>query len=258
MSIENVVRNRDALLIQVGKAGLNVKYPKEFEFYICALELIDDEGKTLRYFVFPVMPSTLDENKPKLSNIKKTLSGVTVLKTPAFVPTDINLSGSFGRKFRVLLGTEYTDFVSSFKDNGSVTRDSFKGGVKELFDERIKTGYGCTKILEEIIDQSTAIGEDGKLRKLILHNPASGNSYLVEPVNMKITQSEQTNMIWNYSLQLKSIAPLESLKTKREQESISKNLVVTGHIQKQVDRLINTVSALVANSEGRFNNLKPR
>src|SRR4051812_44167158 len=101
MSIENVARNRMLMLEQVGKTALNIRYPKEFELYLCALELVDQYDNTLRYFVFPVMPSTMQETIPQLTSIKKTMAGVTVLSNPTFVPTDINISGNFGRKFRI-------------------------------------------------------------------------------------------------------------------------------------------------------------
>lgn len=237
-------------MLTIGKNAMNVKYPKEFELYLCALELTNEVGKTLRYFIFPIMPSTLEELKPKITNVKKTLAGVTTLKTPTFIPTDITLSGNFGRKFKVLLGTDYVDLISSFKDSSDkVTGNSVGAGLKEVFDDRIKTGYGCTKILEDIVDESNAIGDDGQLRKLIFHNPALGNSYYVVASNLRISQSEQTNMIWNYSLQLKSIAPLDSLRTKAEQESASKRLNVTGYVQKKVDKVINGVTAIFARGE---------
>jgi hypothetical protein len=192
MSLLSAIQARNDLLYQYGKNALNVKYPKEFELYIIALELTDENFNTLKYFVFPVNPSSLEESKPQITNVKKANGGVTVLKTPTFVPTDITLSGNFGRGFKVLLGSTYEDFIHSFQEtrhftygNDSVTltnKNSIKKGLEELFDERIKTGYGCIKILEEIIEESKMIGKNGQVRKLIFHNPALGNSYLVAPV----------------------------------------------------------------------------
>lgn len=246
MSLENVIRNRNSLITTIGKNALNVKYPKEFELYICALELVDEDFNTLRYFVFPIMPSSIEEIKPELTNIKKTLAGVTALSTPTFVPTDITLVGNFGKKFKVLLGTDYVDLVSSFVDNG------VGNGLRELFDERIKTGYGCIKILEEIIEQSNSIGADGRLRKLILHNPALGNSYIVKASNIRLHQNEQTNMIWNYSLPLKSLAPLESLLLPESMESVGKRLNITAYVQKKVDKVVNGITALIAKTETKI------
>lgn len=245
MSIENAVRNKAVLLEQLGKSVLNIKHPKEFELYLCALELISETGKTLRYFVFPVMPSNFEETQAHITNVKKTLGGVTVLLTPTFVPTDISISGNFGRKFKILLGSDYVDFASSFKaDDGKITKDSVKGGISQVFDERIKTGYGCCKILEEIINECNKIDEDG-MRQLILYNPTLGNNYIVRPTSLKFSQSQETNMIWSYSLQLKAIASLDSFQTAEEIEEQSQRLNATGYVQKQVDRVVGGLTSLL-------------
>lgn len=239
MSLDNAIASRSELLQTIGKNVLNVKYPKEFELYVCALELLDSNNNTLRYFVFPVMPSSIDESKPQNNNIKKTLAGITVLSTPTFIPTDITLSGNFGRSFKVLLGGEILDFVSSFRSRiGNNT-------AKELFDARVKTGYGCLKILEEIIEESKNIDEDGGIRKLILHNPSLGNSYFVKPINARFNQNEQMNMIWSYSVQFKSLAPLESIFSKERLEGMSARLASTAYARKQVDGLVNTLSSMI-------------
>lgn len=245
MSIENAVRNKALLMEQIGRSALNVKYPKEFELYMCALELIDGNGKTLKYFVFPVMPSNLEENQPHITNVKKTLAGVTVLSNPTFIPRDIVLSGNFGRKFRILLGTDYMEFVSSFKtEDDKVTKQSVLKGVEQVFDDRIKTGFGCCKILEEIVDECNSVDENGT-KQLIFYNPALGNSYLVKPTGLKFSQSQETNMIWNYSLALKAIASLESLQTSSELEEQGKRLNTTGYVQKQVERVVNGLTSIL-------------
>ncbi len=248
MSLESAIASRFSLLYNVGKQALNIKYPNEFELYIIALELTDENWKTLRYFVFPINPSSIEEVKPQLTNVKKTLGGVTVLKTPTFVPTDITLSGTFGRSFKVLLGDTFQDLVHSFQyqvgDSGLVyrtTNDSVKKGVGQFFDDRVKTGYGCTKILEEIIAESVQ-----KNRRLIFHNPALGNNYLVTAGSLRLSMNEQSNMIWNYSLPLKSIAPLESVYSLKDSESAAKNLSVTNYTQKKTNEVINGVKNLLA------------
>jgi hypothetical protein len=250
LSLTSAIATRNALLTEAGKAALNMKYPKEFELYVIALELTDEQFNTLKYFIFPVNPSSLEEIKPKLTNVKKTLGGVTALKTPTFVPTDITLTGSFGRNFKVLLGTGYEDLIHSFQDEYisrtgqstfTTSQGSVKQGAKQFFDDRVKTGYGCFKILEEIVDESVKVGKN-----LILHNPVFGNSYLVTAGSLRISMTEQTNMIINYSLPLKTIAPLESLYTKKQLESISKQLSVTNYFQKRTNALIKNISKIAA------------
>jgi hypothetical protein len=53
-------------------------------------------------------------------------------------------------------------------------------------------------------------------------------------------------MIWGYTLTLKSIAPLESLFTKQQLESIAKQLNITNYLQKRVNGLVRTVSKMLA------------
>lgn len=251
MSIASAIAARNGLLSTVGKNVMNIQFPKEFELYVIALELTDDNFNTLKYFVFPINPSSLEESKPNLTNIKKTFTGVSVLKTPTFVPTDINLNGSFGRGFKILLGSNYEDFIHSFQyqDINSASGfgtsvGSIAAGLKQTFDDRIKTGYGCIKILEEIISRSKGTGT-----KLIFHNPALGNSYLVTAGTLRMSQNEQTNMIWNYSLSLKSIAPLENLYGRLgDSKKVAEQLNITNYMQKRVDSLLNTLSRTIGDA----------
>jgi hypothetical protein len=247
MGVQAAIAQRASLLNSIGRSGLNMKYPDEFELYVIALELTDENFITQQYFVFPINPSNIEETEPKLTNIRKTLGGITVLRNTTFVPTQISLSGSFGRNFKVLIGEKYEDFIHGFFDKNIkvINQKTAWNGTKDLFDSRIKTGYGCIKILEDIIQQSTQLGSDGGMKRLIFHNPALGNSYLVEPGTLTFKMNEQTNMIWNYSLQLTSVAPLESIFSQEQIKSVAKELAVSGYIQKKVNKTINSLSTLV-------------
>ena len=248
MSIENaVLRRTTALLGGLGKAALNLKHPDEFELYVLALELVDSNGDTLKYFVFPINPSNIDESKQEITNIKKTLNGVVSLSSPSFIPTDITLAGNFGRKFKVLLGEDYQEVLSSFKDSATskATGKSLKNGVKELFDKRIKTGYGCCKVLEEMIEDVKKTDENGGVKTLIFHNPALGNSYIVKPLSLRFFQSQESNMIWNYNLTLKSTAPLKAFMSAAQLEEVRYRLSATAWIQTQTNRVVNKLSEVV-------------
>lgn len=248
MSIENVARRHLGVLTQIGKVGLNISHPKEFELYLCALELTDENYNTLQYFVFPVMPTNMDETQTFVSNVKKTLGGVSVLNTPTFIPRDITLAGTFGRKFRVLLGQDYTEFISSFKTvDDKMTFQSALDGIFQLFDDRVKTGYGCLKIMEEIVNSVNKVDELGS-RRLILHNPAIGNSYLIKPQSLKLSQTQETNMIWSYSLSLKAIASLDHIMSSEKLEEQRVRLNATGYIQKGVDNVIDSITQILATS----------
>lgn len=241
MSVESAIKNQAIQLESVGKAVLNVMYPKEFELYVIALELIDGDGVTLKYFIFPVNPSSLDETDNTITNVKKTLTGIVSLRNPTFTPTDINLNGTFGRRFRVLLGTDYVNFISSFTTTpgalgGDVTSSSLEDGVAQVFDERVKTGYGCLNILKDIVKASLVADTKGP-RTLILHNLAFGSTYVVDFVSMKTSMSQDSNMLHNYSLSLKAVAPLDALRgTDLKDERI--RLTTTGYVQTQTNRLV--------------------
>lgn len=246
MSVQQAVLNQATLLSTIGKAALNARYPNEFELYVCALELVDQAGKTMKYFIFPVNPSSMDEAQPKLTNIKKTAAGVTVLSSPTFVPIDITLTGTFGRKFKVLLGNDFVDIVQSFTTSPSaVSVDSDDNGQTDVFDARVKTGYGCLKILQEIVDGADVIDENGP-RRLIFYNPAFGSSYVVKPMSFKIAMSQESNMVHNYFLSLKAIAPLDALQSAQQLQEEAATLNTTAFVQMQANAVLNDLATILA------------
>lgn len=224
------VAKYNRMLGEVQRSVLNVAFPNDIELYMCALELVDQEGNTLRYFIFPIMPSNIEENQPQITNVKKTLAGVTVLSNPTFVPGDISLSGNFGRKFKILIGHKYVNTTAS-------------QGRKQTLDARVKTGYGCCKILEDIVHESRTVDSKGA-RTLIFYNLAIGNSYIVKPLNLKFSMSQDSNMIWNYSLSLKTIADLDSFINVRSSTK-EERLVINGYVQKQVNRAIGWLGSII-------------
>lgn len=237
-SVQEALTNELALLSSIGRAGLNALYPDEFELYVCALELTDMMGTTLKYFIFPVMPSNLEENQPEITNIKKTAAGVTILKTSTFIPVDISLSGTFGRKFRILLGANYVDFIQAFQtQSGTLSANSIVNGVQQVFDPRVKTGYGCLKVLEEIITDAKTVDQSGG-RRLIFYNPAFGTSYVVQPTNFKISMSQDTNMMHQYSLSMKGVAPLSAIQSAQQRQQESNQLNTTAYVQTQTNNLL--------------------
>ncbi|SEW37474.1 hypothetical protein SAMN04488122_2511 [Chitinophaga arvensicola] len=225
---------------EIGKAALNMRYPKEFEYYVCAFELIDANDNTLRYFIFPVMPSSIDETQPRITNIRKTAGGVVALSSTNFAPVDITMAGNFGRKLRILLGSSYTDFISSLKVDNKITIASAVNGIKAAFDDSVKTGYGCLKILEDIIREADKVDKDGP-RRLIFYNLAFGNSYIVKPTSFKISMNQDTNMIHSYNLTMKGIAPIEALYEANKPGGRNDDLRVTSVCQKNIDKIVNTL-----------------
>lgn len=84
MSLNSVKNRLDDQLRTVGKVNLNANYPEEFELYLFAFELLDGDGKTIKYFVFPVNPSSFKQTDRPVENIQKTMAGLAVVSNPTF------------------------------------------------------------------------------------------------------------------------------------------------------------------------------
>lgn len=227
----------DSIGVGAAKAALHSAFPNDFEYYMCALELVKYDGSTIDYFVFPINPSSYQQNNPKSPNIEKTMGGVVVSGNSTFVPIDITISGNFGRRFKILVGKDPDVSVAQYSTTtGSFLKESLKPDNRGKFrrvimNTRVKTGYGATKILESICDKSH--GEiDGKPNQLYLYNPAFGANYLVKVRNFGVNQNQGSNMIWNYDLRLTAIAPLEVVIGAKELKrslasSLGRNIVQT-------------------------------
>lgn len=246
MSVSSAILRRNVALGLNGKAALNSQFPNEFEIYMCALELVSvANGSTLKYFLFPVMPSSIRETQPKITNVRKTVGGVSVLSTPNFIPVDISISGNFGRQFR-LLGDSQTsqELIASFKSN---VVNLFKNGTatSSTFDNSVKTGYGCIKILEDIIKSSEQLDPTGQGFDLIFYNLALGNNYYVKATNLEFSQAQDSNMIWNYSLTMKAIAPVSAYSDGKSSKS-NDQLTPDNYIQTQINNVINNLTNVIA------------
>lgn len=246
----NITNKYLNLVNSVGKGVLNALYPRDIEFYFISLELTDSDNNTIDYFTFPVMPEGISRNQNKRINIKQALNSTTVLTSSSFVPFDVNLRGDFGRVFKIMLSGESVIF--------SALRYSMLSGVnrkdqisditlKEFgipFDPAIKSGYGCSKILQSIIDKSDGSDGNGNF-KLYLYLPAFGESYLVVPTQNPLTWTQNVtakNMIWQYNLNLKAIAPISSL---RDEKELRKKMVYVNSFS-SIEKGVNNVSKTIA------------
>ena len=191
------------MLSRLGQTGLHALFPNDFEVYIIAFELVDSNDFTLELFSLPIMPSNISISEPEITNIKKTNKGVVSLKSDSFVPKDINLSGNFGRNLKMLVRSKIVDF-NSFKGGLGTTTIDFQGSI-------IKTGYGTTKVFQNILNGSKALDQFGKPVKLYFYNFAFNENYVVEVVDKTFTQSKDaSNLIWNYNVSLKAVATINN------------------------------------------------
>ena len=244
-SLSQAHRIREQLLNrQSGKWLLSQDNPNEFEYYMVAFELLKSDLSTSKYFVFPVNPTSIEFNDTALTKVTKTAGGVSVMKNSQFNIKDISLSGNFGKSFKVLIGSDFRDLHSAFKDqNGIGDKVKTAGkGILDSFSSSVKTGYGCTKILEDILDQSNQKDEYGGSHFLIFYNLAFNQKYFVEFESKTFTQNVESNMIWNYNIRLNVVANSDDFLTDKADLKSTKQLVVDKEIQQNANTVYSKVS----------------
>ena len=229
----------------MAKALVHNQFPDDFEYYLCSLELVNGlTNETEELLVFPVMPDNISISNSHISNIEKTLAGVVVLENSTFVPHDIQISGTFGRKFRMLVGRDKitgTSFLNATFPGITVLSKALAGKSGE-FDKNVKTGYGVTKILERIFNNSTSIDESGKFYKMFFYNFAFNSHYLVQGTNLTVNQNrDSNNMMWNYSMQMKAVAPAEQVVDKDAFKKSLGQLLTYDIIQRGLNKTVDFV-----------------
>jgi len=231
------------LITNIGKAGVHALFPNDFEYYAVTLELTDSQGSTIDYLTFPVSPSMISYDDSKITNIKKTMGGVTALDIEGDIPKKISLSGMFGRKLRILLGPG-TESESESTANG-VYDNVVQGGLQvktSLFNARLKTGYGTTKVLEAIHKKSSGLDKYNRPHRLFLYIPPLGHNFLVKTNQLQLNQDySSSNMLWKYTISLTTLASIENIK---DAGSVASSLLKSTGIdilQKQASGAVNKI-----------------
>lgn len=202
---------------------LNSLYPREFECYMIAFELCDSKGKTLDYFTFPIMPSEISITEGFATKVQNSFGGVSSISSSVYIPKDISLSGNFGRNFKVLYRGKLTlPFVSKSEVERNYGFDS-PLKIKEL-SNTLKTGYGCIKVLQSILNRSVGIDEYGDCNRLYFYNLVFGESYLVKVNSFTPSQDMSTNAIWRYNLKLKTVCPIHLDKYAKQKGKVASTL----------------------------------
>lgn len=220
----------------IGGQALASLYPNDFEWYMVALELADSDDNTIDYLTFPIMPDSISKTEPTRTNIKKSMAGVTVLSTPSYSPQEINIKGSFGRQFKILINPKPDASINSSKSVSAgkyylfdIAKKSglISGLAFSNFNLNVKTGYGVMKILQAMASKSVGLDDKGKPLRLYFYNMALGESYLVAipPSGVQFSQDLSKNMIWNYNLTLIALAPLEAVSNKNDDKSLLDKLL---------------------------------
>lgn len=216
-----------------GRIRLSTSYPDEVEYYMMAFELEGEDGIVDR-FIFPVLPSRFNFTDQKNTTIRRTNSGTTILTDNSFTNKEIQIGGNFGRKFKLIFG--------NFERETSEIETK-----KPEYDLSVKTGYALIKRLERLFTKSTelsgAVGKNNnKPYLLYFYNLSFNQKYIVELLNFSASMDESTNMIWNYNLTMRAVAPatglfdISKLSEFATQSSLSNsaNLLVDGIVDEVV------------------------
>jgi hypothetical protein len=240
LDLDILKRNFTELHNSLGRSALHHLYPKDFEYYMIALELVNGSGSTIDYLAFPVLPASISKVENRRVNIKKAYKSTLVINSSTFVPQDITIRGNFGRSFKILVGNSVVlNGLAVSTRSGVYDLSQTVTGIttpSRVFSRSIKTGYGVTKILQSIINKSSGSDNNGPYR-LYLYNYALGESYLVVPPSraLSLEQNEASNnMIWGYSLTLTIVSPLELVRSATSPNSLLK-LATSNAIQNGVN-----------------------
>lgn len=237
----NAVReSARSLLASVGLAGLHAMAPDNFEYYLCSLELLDSAGNTKGFLSFTTMPNNYLESRTQIASVTKTQSGITTLFNSTFVPRDISIQGTFGRKLRFLIGSKEVQE----KDDKSVP--FFNGQFARIEDQEIliKTGYGMTKMLQKMIEMAYQLDDEQQPHILLFSNYSLNTNYVVEILQDSYSQSIENNMLWFYSLEMRAVAPQSVLQRGKEYGVTSQTItqVASGSIADSLGNILNGVT----------------
>lgn len=227
----NVTQQLIDTALSVGKAAIHAAMPDDFEYYLCSLELVNHKDERKGFLSFSVMPEQISESYTPIQTMIKTHNAVVTLFNDSFAPVDINIAGTFGRKIRLLL-----NYKDPWIQTGSKQFLALNFGKVAGVEVGVKTGYGMTKVLQHILNASSKTeAESGKPYYLKFYNYALNTAYLVDVVNYTVNQSMGSNMIWNYQMTLRAVAPLSSFsnignKMKNLLPEVAANSVANGVI----------------------------
>ena len=236
MGIDELKQVKSSLTASIGRAGLHSLYPDDFEYYACALELLDSSDKTVALLIFPVMPDSISETHASPVTVSKSATGIISQFNNTFTPVDISVNGTFGRKIRLLVGSKQVQ-ATGFSFNMNLG--------KELVEATVKTGYGVIKMLQQIHAKTYELDEKNLPHRLFWYNYALNKNYMVEILNAAYNQGRENNMMWDYSLTMKGIAPAEAIDHRKGKDKKSiKNILAFDAINKATFKLTKNIKSL--------------
>ena len=223
----NILSAIEQQIFSLGKEELHKKFPRDFELYMCALELVDSNNNPVDFFTFPIMPNNISKSESEATTMQHSFSGITIFNKSGFIPDELNIQGDFGRSFKLIpFEKDNNEAPQAYKvppelglaiSDGYYTSDSINADSPKKvmsFPYGITTGYGCIKILQSIIHKAKSRSQTGETYKLYFYNPALGENYLVIPNKNPLSFSQNvqsSNMVWQYNLNLLIIADMDDV-----------------------------------------------
>ena len=249
--VNSLLESVSSAVMTVGRAGLHVLGPDNFEYYMCSLRLEDSQGGLKALLNFPVMPNNIIETHPALASVTKTNRGIVTQFNHTFNPIDISIQGTFGRKMRLLLGQkEYDNRTFGAQGSWEMTQKFFNGNVGinkgiDGTDVLVKTGYGLTKMLQRMLKGAYDLDQYGAPHILYFSNYSLNTHYIVEPLQRSFSQSSENNMMWYYSIELKAVAEADAGVNSMDGAKNFMTQVAVGLISKTLDNLISDTSRMI-------------
>ena len=240
-TLTGALQSTRSTLIEKGRAAIHAMAPDEYEYYLCSLELLNSEGMRKGFISFVVMPDQIVETHTPIQTMTKTHSGIVTTFNPSFSPIDIQISGTFGKKFRLVTGLS----DPTKKENGL----NLTFGKVASATVGVKSGYGLIKILEHILKTSEKLDVNDKPYFVVFNNYAFNTHYIVNIMNYTFQQSYDQNMIWHYSISMKAVAlkPKElGISTANFLNSVSANTISNG-ITKLISDIAGDTMSSVSN-----------
>lgn len=233
--VSSVVESALNTALTVGTAALHTLSPDNYEYYMCSLELLNADGDQEGFMSFVVMPNNLSETTTPIQSQTKTKNGFVTLINGSFAPVTINLQGTFGRKFRLV-----TDII----DPNSSSKDFFNGNIGKLLGSTvsIKSGYGLTRVLQYILKAANELDKNGRPRILLFNNWAFNTAYVVDVMSYSFSQSTENNMLWFYQVQLKGIAPADSIQKTSQSNGNMLSSIKSNAIAQGLSNIISSVT----------------
>lgn len=221
MSNKVLINKFKSAIISGGRATLHAMKPDEFEYYACTFELLNSDFSIDRIFHFPVNPSGISINHQNLVTIRKLSQGYLSQFNTSFVGKTISMSGTFGRRFRLIL----------LRDGDDSTNDL-----------KLRTGYGATKMMEDVMNRLYKLDKFKFPRFLIFHNYMFNQSLVVEITNYQMAQSMENNMMWNWSIEMKAVADAKNITFTSDRKSELNKLLAESVVSKSVNDILGNIT----------------